>query len=433
MKEAVIRILEDRERRWNYQNTIIDPLEESVWLVLGSNIPGINKELYLSNYLIFLGFKNIKRNFNIKSIKHYMGSDGLYLYFKVDEDYKEAKNKAINIENSDLGRFLDIDIIVNNRLVSRKDINLPRRRCFVCNEDAVYCIRNKTHKLELLISTIEKECTKYIFFEDKEKILARILELSCIVELSRRYSYGCVSVYGTGSHNDMDIISFLKSIEAMSGFYIKENFQNIENFDGLRELGLRIERKMLDSNNGTNTYKGLIFLSLFVANSFFKGLNLNEYSKDIKEISKDIYDDFNSNIISNGIQIYKEFGVKGIREIPFTGFEIIEYHMLPKFREDKNIDNLVIEIMNSIMDTTSIKRIGMTEYMLFKKMVEDVLNGFEDKKSLQEYSLLKNINTGGVADILIITLIYYFIQIFEGGSDIDEINQKWNLWKFTIQ
>jgi holo-ACP synthase CitX len=65
----------------------------------------------------------------------------------VDCDPLAIKRSCIAIEEGSLhGRLYDIDVFsVDGKLVSRIELNVPSRRCFVCSDDASVCIRSQKH------------------------------------------------------------------------------------------------------------------------------------------------------------------------------------------------------------------------------------------------------------------------------------------------
>ncbi|QQK08102.1 citrate lyase holo-[acyl-carrier protein] synthase [Miniphocaeibacter halophilus] len=431
MKNSSLIILNDREKRWNNFNKLINSSNRKSWIIIRANIPGNNKTSYLSNYLCYQGFKKIIENITIKEIYYYFGEDGLNIYFSTNEDSLSLKKKTILIEEQEIGRFIDVDVIDNGGIISRTDLNYERRKCYICDNDAIICVKKRKHSVDELIKFIEDSTTEFIF-KDSKYIFKNIFELACIIELSRTFSYGCVNVIGNGSHSDMDLISFFKSIKLLGSYYIKDQFNNIKNFKDLRNLGKEIEKELFKITKGINTYKGLNFLVLFVSYAFFNNYSINDYSKIIKKLADNIYDDFNSNLNTNGYRINEKYNIKGIREIPYTGFEIVENIFCPYLKNFKNIQELNLIIMKYINDTTTINRCGIDQYYIFKNLVSEVINKKLSKEELDRYCLDKNISTGGAADIIIITIMYFLIYVYEEEGEISEINKKWNLWKFTV-
>lgn len=67
-------------------------------------------------------------------------------------DAREIKKICCNIEEGN--RLLDIDVYNVKGCVSRLDIGLSERKCFLCNNSACWCIFNQTHSTEELLNYI---------------------------------------------------------------------------------------------------------------------------------------------------------------------------------------------------------------------------------------------------------------------------------------
>jgi holo-ACP synthase len=70
----------------------------------------------------------------------------------VKMDSQQAKKETTNLEvQHPLGRLWDMDIYRNSHeMVSRSELNLPPRRCYLCNNPAHSCGRSKKHDLQEL-------------------------------------------------------------------------------------------------------------------------------------------------------------------------------------------------------------------------------------------------------------------------------------------
>ncbi len=81
----------------------------------------------------------------------------------VDEDARRLKKIALKIENTHiLGRFMDIDVIDSDKMqISRKDMGVSIRRCFLCENDAKLCARSARHSLDELLLFIHNQVLQY--------------------------------------------------------------------------------------------------------------------------------------------------------------------------------------------------------------------------------------------------------------------------------
>ena len=74
----------------------------------------------------------------------------------VAEDAAAIKRLAVQVEQEQpFGRLLDIDVFdAAGRQLSRDAVGLVGRRCFVCNEQAILCIRGRRHEAEEIAAAV---------------------------------------------------------------------------------------------------------------------------------------------------------------------------------------------------------------------------------------------------------------------------------------
>ncbi|CAM3614715.1 Apo-citrate lyase phosphoribosyl-dephospho-CoA transferase [Vibrio aerogenes CECT 7868] len=68
------------------------------------------------------------------------------------------KKLMITIERSHpLGRLMDLDVLdESGKIISRKGQQMPRRKCLICDDDAVVCARSRKHPLDELMLRIKE-------------------------------------------------------------------------------------------------------------------------------------------------------------------------------------------------------------------------------------------------------------------------------------
>ncbi len=78
------------------------------------------------------------------------GDDGACVFFCCDEDAIKVKKLTCDFEQKKaVYRILDIDIMTSDGMaISRSNINLPPRKCFICDEDAAVCVAGRRHDSE---------------------------------------------------------------------------------------------------------------------------------------------------------------------------------------------------------------------------------------------------------------------------------------------
>lgn len=73
------------------------------------------------------------------------------------------KKAMMEIENTHpLGRLMDLDVIdAEGKVISRQGVQLPRRRCLLCEKDGKLCARSRRHDLSDLMAVIEEMTHDY--------------------------------------------------------------------------------------------------------------------------------------------------------------------------------------------------------------------------------------------------------------------------------
>ena len=414
-------ILDARESRRAHIDTMETDYPNKTVVILKTNVVGANKNLSYMAFICRHYSKIIATTFEEKILLmgHQLSLDGDYCYFVIDENGLLVKRKMIEIEESNtLGRLIDIDVY-NNKSYSRTDLLEERRKCLLCNNEAVICARTKAHSETDIKLKMRNIVENYL-----HDYILNITMRSIYNELELYPKFGLVSHIDAGCHTDMDYETFLKSAFAIKksiGEYIAAGFNESIDIEGLVKMGLKAEKRMFEVTNNVNTYKGLIFLMGLFLPSITQTIMLDEsstyLSDQIKDIAKtvigDYYDNLNNkNTLSHSDKIYLNHGIKGVREEALNGLNII--FTLPSL--DLNIDasyhDYLFLLMRDLTDTTIIHKTNLeTLHEVQHQMAEIMSKGGYTKNiefihSLSEDYKKRNISPGGSADMLIIKLIY---------------------------
>ena len=78
-------------------------------------------------------------------------------------DTNETKRRTCTIEdNHPLGRLFDIDVLSHDGTpISRQEVGQEARRCLLCDNEARFCMRNRTHTQEELWDKINQMINDY--------------------------------------------------------------------------------------------------------------------------------------------------------------------------------------------------------------------------------------------------------------------------------
>jgi len=76
----------------------------------------------------------------------------------------EAKIASCKIEDTHaLGRLFDIDVFDNNGIpIKRETVGATARRCLICDNEARFCMRNRTHTTNELTEKIHSLIESYV-------------------------------------------------------------------------------------------------------------------------------------------------------------------------------------------------------------------------------------------------------------------------------
>ncbi len=489
--ESYDQILEAREHRYNFVLYLIEQYKKPV-LCAKINYPGSNKNTKEYEYAFNLLKNIIRKNFQLEekmentaenttenkteNMAEYKtenmtgnktantkmlaftleGADGSSFIISLSKDPKQEKQKAIEIEmKHELGRIFDIDIYdLSGGPIDRKSMGLHLRKCIICDKNTSECMKNNSHSLELVKNEINKLINNFSYKRNElPKKIGEAAILSMLYEISTFPSPGLVSPHSNGAHNDMDYFTFLKSTASLSSSMIEFVSVGINEDDEhlykLRKIGIEAEARMFEVTEGVNTQKGLLFLLGVVCCAagicIQKNLKINRdnISKSVIEICKGIVakeldeylklkkTDLKEDLLnlSNGIKLFSNHGIKGIRGEVEAGLPTVLNTGLPYFEEalksglniGESLAHSLIGIMSVIDDTTVINRCGFDglTYMQEQSRKAIDLGGIlaaEGRKHIFEMDkdfINKNISPGGAADLLAITAFIFELEKLE--------------------
>lgn len=153
------RVLENRELRQNRQWSLIEKFNSTV-LSLTLNIPGCKKDSSDAKFIYETAIKEIDK-LGLKEYEKILTckDTGYEALWALHVEAKQLKILTCKVEEDHpLGRFMDIDVIDNNKkILSRK----TSRKCYICQEDAKKCARSQKHSIKELLAYINKTVDDY--------------------------------------------------------------------------------------------------------------------------------------------------------------------------------------------------------------------------------------------------------------------------------
>lgn len=435
-------ILDAREKRADKQKFLLEKYQKPL-LCFTMNIPGPTKLDRDVSIGFFVGNKLLAdalshcRVLHMEQNRLITGCEG---YYMVDLPARKLKELAVDLEEIDpIGRLFDLDVLdTDGHKISREELGLSRRKCLMCDEDAVVCAGRRTHKLEeltdrvgfLLYITARRELCEYI---------ASRAYFALQQEVSTTPKPGLVDRNNRGSHRDMGLKEFFASAVALRPFFCRfaetgfltRDADPKETFQSIRGIGVEAEEAMRKATRGVNTHKGAIFsLGLLCAAcgrldpydwtpealtrecaAMTKGLCAQDLAGITPENAKTV-----------GERLYAQYGITGVRGQAEAGFPAVLQVGLPVFREclknglSENDAGAVtlLHLLAATDDTNLIARSNRETQLEIKAQVAELLQqtpcpAMDAIAKLDEDFIRKNLSPGGSADLLAMTVFLHFL------------------------
>jgi len=412
------RLLEREQRQ-----TFINRYPRAFTLVIvKTNLPGPDKLLFVSFLLNHLFSEEIKKHFFVFEHLKFAGVDGAWQLLALKKPAKAVKWQMVKLENAHpLGKFIDIDVYDSKRrLLSRRDLGIPERLCWLCSQSAIFCTRNRTHETSSLLTFLFSSVQGYL--ADHIRLL---VEQAGMDELNIPDKFGLVTPFDNGSHPDMNyelmktsllaIIPLLLDIFKLG--YLESNEELAIN-EAIR-LGQEAEQTMLDLTKGINTYKGLIYAlgMVLLALGRMLRLGLNNLFLEIGRMGRIIEKKQQETGLPNtfGSRVYQNSHIKGIRGEVSRGLPSV-LAVFDQFNDFSNstLRKILIKLIVLCEDTVLLKRAGnLKRYQAIKEHFANLDLEHFDAKQLTEKCLKEHLSFGGAADLLVIAIfLKRFSQTF---------------------
>lgn len=421
-------ILEAREKRAETINNWSDMYKGYTILVLKLNVVGEVKNINRMQFILSFFHHQLLTMFThrITEYQYNKSNDGHYYIYAIKENGRLIKERTIVLEDHNiLGRLVDMDVY-DHGAISRTDMECELRTCLICDDYAHICARSKRHSKEEILSKMNTMIDDFLINHISSETIKAIYQ-----ELDLYPKFGLVSSHDPGCHKDMTYETFIKSIFALKPFikdYVKEGLNEEHNPIRLQEIGLKAEKAMFDSTDGTNTHKGLIFLLGVFLDALVKTILAYEsetyLQKEIQKTTNDIVADYYQTIIhkeskSHGDLIYGHYGLKGVRGEALKGLPLI--FDIPSFDEihgECRLHEYMIHLMAELDDTTIVHKTNYQTLIEVQKDMKSIIQSggycqnIDTMHRLSDEYKARNISPGGSADLLVIKLIYEDVKLF---------------------
>ena len=169
-------VLDNRESRRRRIDRLLADLPDKTVVCFKLNIPGPVKNNQWIRKLFVEGLGAIEEALTLGTTPPVVREDfpdfptGPEAFMVIGRDPLAVKRVMVALEDGDVfGRFFDIDVegggtTAHPGPISREDLSLSERTCFLCDQPAKVCARSRAHSVEEMLGFIEDSLEKEGFF-----------------------------------------------------------------------------------------------------------------------------------------------------------------------------------------------------------------------------------------------------------------------------
>lgn len=372
---------------------------------------------------------------------------GCEAFYVVQAAPAALKRMCMEVEDGcSMGRLFDLDVLeAGGRKVSRTEVGGEERTCMVCGKPGRGCAARRVHAVPELQLTAQNLMKDY--FRRTDRTCAAALACQSLVEEAcTTPKPGLVDRNNSGSHQDMDLDTFLISAHALQAYFercaaIGQETQGRppeETFRHLREAGLEAERAMYAATGGVNTHKGAIFTLGTVCGAVGRLWHPEAPCRDPAALlalcgqmtREAVESDFAAlaeeapgDARTAGQRLYLEYGLRGIRGEVAGGLRNVLQVGLPALEaaladgrswNDAGVIAL-LHLIAHVEDTNLVTRGGPEGAKAAASEAAALLSAgtrlsMEAVAQLDQRFIRRNLSPGGCADLLAVT---YFLWRWE--------------------
>ena len=166
MEITLDHLLASREERASFQKELLKSYPGRTLVCLTVIMPGKVKRNQQSLVVAQAAVTALVSAFGSEMLKLELRDlpTGYEAYLVTPLSNEDAKRETCRIEDTHpLGRLFDLDVIDSDGVpVSRESIGLSPRKCLVCDNEARFCMRNRTHTMAELSAKIDEMIEAYV-------------------------------------------------------------------------------------------------------------------------------------------------------------------------------------------------------------------------------------------------------------------------------
>lgn len=240
---------------------------------------------------------------------------------------------------------------------------------------------------------------------------------------------GLVDSINNGSHSDMDLPLFLRSIDAITPwlhqFYALGQQDFLQPRQAMlmriRPTGIACEQAMFCATQGVNTHKGGIFsLGLLCTaagriHARRQPLTRRGMCHEVAAMTQGLIERELQSCrqpVTAGERLFVTYGMTGARGEAQSGFLTLRRHVLPYWYDENNTErrslNALLHLMAYNPDTNLVSRGGLNGLYFVQNYARRLLKKGWQKEDLQEMDrqlIARHLSPGGSADLLAIATV----------------------------
>ncbi|MEN4907520.1 triphosphoribosyl-dephospho-CoA synthase CitG [Rahnella bonaserana] len=240
---------------------------------------------------------------------------------------------------------------------------------------------------------------------------------------------GLVDSINNGSHSDMDLPLFLRSIDAITPwlhqFYALGQQDFLQSRQAMlmriRPTGIACEQAMFCATQGVNTHKGGIFSLGLLCTAAGRihvrrqPLTRRGMCHEVAAMTQGLIERELQSCrqpVTAGERLFVTYGMTGARGEAQSGFLTLRRHVLPYWYDENNTErrslNALLRLMAYNPDTNLVSRGGLNGLYFVQNYARRLLKKGWQKEDLQEMDrqlIARHLSPGGSADLLAIATV----------------------------
>lgn len=440
------QMLEARDRRAARQRELLAQYQRPlVWFTM--NIAGPVK----TNSLIRRGFEVgctllegqfMRVKAPILHQEQYHEPTGSEACYVVDLDPHSLKQLTAELEeHSGLGRLFDMDVLTpSGEKIDREALGLGARRCLICGNPARVCARSRSHT----VAELQWKTAQMLQEVLNERDVKKAAELACralLYEVGTTPKPGLVDRRNSGSHQDMDLFTFMSSTAALWPYFercarigqMTAEFSPEDTFAALSGPGKLAENAMMEATRGVNTHKGAIFTvgALCGALGRIPREEWRQPETVLAEVSamatglveRDLSGLRLETARTVGEKLYLRHGITGVRGQLEAGLPVVRDVGLPVLErgldQGRSLNDAgcaaLLAMLTAETDTNMAARGGLAAQKETAARVSKLLEQepYPDQQVLEKLDdcfIRENLSPGGSADLLAVCYLLHFLR-----------------------